>query len=232
MFRAVVLGARLGFSIDAQVLAAIARLRAEIGRSAPARLVEEYYKVLRSGAAARAFHELGRSGLLAHISPEIAFPLDDRLRRSLEALDRYRARFVTTPDTLANSILLGSILVPLGLFQRRSQRRGDDEAPPALPTLGMLPVARRDVERLGLILSLQRRLQDLDVSPRARASLVRRPVFRDALTWLEIHGDAPDAVDYWREAWSELAPDARHADQGVPFPGPRRRRRRRRRSTA
>jgi poly(A) polymerase len=47
MLRAVAMAARLGFRIDAPIDEAIARTRGEIARSAPARLIEEFYKLLR-----------------------------------------------------------------------------------------------------------------------------------------------------------------------------------------
>ena len=62
----------------------------------------------------------------------------------------------------------------------------------------MLPVPRRDVERLRQILSLQRRLLDMDSSPRAKRALLSRGPFGEALTWLEIHGHAPEIVEHWR----------------------------------
>ena len=59
----------------------------------------------------------------------------------------------------------------------------------------MLPVARRDTERLRQILSLQRRLLDMESSPRAKRSLLHRPPFQEALVWMEIHGHAPEALE-------------------------------------
>ena len=50
MLRAIAMAARLGFTIDAPIDNAIGNGRAEIARSAPARLIEEFYKLLRSGA--------------------------------------------------------------------------------------------------------------------------------------------------------------------------------------
>ena len=47
MLRAVAMAARLGFRIDAPIDAAIGTRRGEIARSAPARLIEEFYKLLR-----------------------------------------------------------------------------------------------------------------------------------------------------------------------------------------
>ena len=62
----------------------------------------------------------------------------------------------------------------------------------------MLPLARRDVERLRQILGLQRRLMDMNLSPRAKRALMHRGPFREALTWLEIHGQAPEVLEHWR----------------------------------
>ena len=45
--------------------------------------------------------------------------------------------------------------------------------------------------------SLQRRLRDLTASERAQRSLAHRGIFREALTWMEIHGDSPEVVEHW-----------------------------------
>jgi hypothetical protein len=53
--------------------------------------------------------------------------------------------------------------------------------------------------------------------------LMQRSAFADALTWLEIHGNAPDKLGFWLEN------GAADAGAGEPRPGRRRRRRGRRR---
>ena len=98
----------------------------------------------------------------------------------------------------------------------------EDEGRPGL-NLGILPLARRDVERVHQVLMLQRRLREPSRSPHARRMLMQRSAFADALTWLEIHGDAPDRLAYWREHGAPA-----EADPGGP-PARRRRRRGRRR---
>jgi hypothetical protein len=96
-------------------------------------------------------------------------------------------------------------------------------------SIGMLPLARRDIERLRQILTFQRRLTDLTLSPRARRALMYRGPFREALTWLEIHGHAPEVLEHWR-GFVEAAGSFESEDtQGHGLPAPRRRRRRRRR---
>jgi poly(A) polymerase len=229
MLRAVVMASRLRFAMHPSVVAAIDRLAPEITKSAPPRLLEEYYKILRMGAAAHTFEALGANNLLRHLTPELSTPLPAPLRRALDALDAYRQQFDTPPDTLTNPILLGSLLMPLGLLRRGGLRRHDDDAGPRVaPTLGMLTLPRRDLERLSQILALQRRLLDIDAPPRGLASLMHRTSFREALTWLEIHGDRPDAVSYWKERLAEQgeAP-AGPVGRGDPLARPRRRRRRR-----
>ena len=249
MLRAIVLAARLDFTIDPPVIDAIRAHAGEIARSAPARMIEELYKILRSGAAERAFRQLADVGLLKWIAPELLAIEGEGLWESLAALDRYRHRYESAPESLTNGILLGTLLVPRG-FTGRRPTRVDDHRPPAHETaserrrrerdewrdpkaaLGALPLARRDVERLRQILGLQRRLLDMAASPRAKRALMSRGPFVEALTWLEIHGRAPEIVEHWRgfiEATGVTPqPAAETETVSAAADAPRRRRRRRR----
>jgi poly(A) polymerase len=224
------MASRLGFVIDAPLDAAIIGSRAEITRSAPARLIEEFYKLLRSGASEQAFRMMAERKLLEPIAHDLQKGASERLWRSLAALDAYRKRHDESPDTLTNAVLLGSLLVPLGLIgHARDPARSKLAREPRL-SLGMLPLARRDVERFYQILGLQRRLIDPGLSPRARRALMHRGPFREALAWLEIHGESPGALEHWR-GFLEASGVAASAQEGIDvLPRPRRRRRRRRRS--
>jgi poly(A) polymerase len=229
MLRAVVLAARLEFTIDDPILDSIDSHKHEIARSAPARLLEEYFKILRSGHAEEAFRQLHATGLLKEITPELdAAP--DYLWRSISSLDRYRANFEAAPETLTNAILAGSLLQPLGLVGRR-QRFSADPLERRVE-LGLLPIPRRDVERLQQIISLQHRLMDIQAPSRAQRGLVHRSTFAEAVTWLEIHGERPDVVEHWRQLQAETAPGVPHQHapgELVTAAGPYQRRRRRRR---
>lgn len=236
MLRAVAMAARLDFRIDEPTEAAIAARYPDIARSAPARLIEELYKLLRSGAAERAFRMLAERRLFEPIAPELQEAPPDALAQSLARLDAYRRRFDDAPDTLTNAILLGSMLVPLGHTVRSLTPEPDPDKPtrkePLLLALGMLPLARRDVERLRHLLGLQRRLTDPTLTPRARRTLMQRGPFREALTWLEIHGEVPAVVEHWRGFLeAAAAADGDAPPEAVPdtLPEPARRRRRRRR---
>ena len=268
MLRAIALAARLDFSIEPTLVDAIRTHRHEIAKASLPRLLEEYYKILRAGSSEKAFRGLAEVGLLEPISSELHLGATDPLWNSLAALDAYRRQFESTPDTLTNAILLGSLLIPLGisLHPPRSRSASDDrpmptgstsdEHPmstgwasdgnqmpagsrrlrrPPVPRLGELPLARRDVERLRQIVGMQRRLKDLSAAPRVQRALAHRGIFRDSLTWLEIHGGAPDLVAHWKAVLAESGgtPEAAVAGESPEQEGgqpgqPRRRRRRRR----
>jgi poly(A) polymerase len=257
MLRAIALSSRLDFAIDPTLLQSIRTHRHEIAKSSLPRLLEEYYKILRAGSAEKTFRVLADVGLLEPISSELHHGASEGLWRSLAALDAYRRRFESTPDTLTNAILMGSLLIPLGisLHPGRAPSGGrhasdighagarvvSDTSPsgrlrrPPIPRLGDLPLARRDVERLRQVIGLQRRMKDLAASPRAQRALAHRSIFREALTWLEIHGGSPEIVEHWKALLAESGgPPAESAAGGSEDQQPgqfrsRRRRRRRRR---
>ena len=71
MLRAVALASRLGFTLDPPVVEAIRRHKGEIARSSPARLLEEFYKILRSWYAEATFRGLVEAGLLEPVAGEL-----------------------------------------------------------------------------------------------------------------------------------------------------------------
>jgi poly(A) polymerase len=275
MLRAVAIASRLEFTIDRGTLEAIRSLRGEIVKSSPARILEEFYKILRQGAARRTFQSLHETGLLAYLFPEADRAIaegGEALLGSLARLDEYRNAGHASADQLSNSLLLGTMMVPLGAPLRRAAvpqprrpaRGAEAEAAPAPPAddvaaelraLGetdaeepltpvlpasplALPFARRDLDRLRLILIAQRRLGEVHRAPGVKRLLAGRPYFDDAVRWLEIHGglEGQELAAHWRSLdMGDVAPPAPgEAPAGPPpTPGsglrPRRRRRRRRR---
>jgi poly(A) polymerase len=280
MLRAVALAARLEFTIDRDTGEAIRLLRGEIVRSSPARILEEFYKILRQGRSRETLQLLHEYGLLAYLLPEADRALaegGEALVGSLSRLDEYR-RAGASPDQLTNPLLTGSLLVPLGVPLRRvkvatSKQRTPDrgEADPDTPRddveaearlLGVeeaeestgasarepqieLPFARRDLERLHLVLLAQRRLREAQTPASARRMLAARNYFEESLRWLEIHGgpEGRELAAQWQvlaaspaenqprggprpTAGSDGGPEA---SESAPGQGRRRRRRRRRR---
>ena len=122
MLRAVAIAARLDFAIDADTAEAVRSLRGEIVRSSSARILEEFYKILRQGRSRRTFEMLHEHGLLAYLLPEADRAIaagGEALLSSLARLDAYRQAGLATPDQLTNPIVMGSLVVPLGIPLRR-----------------------------------------------------------------------------------------------------------------
>jgi poly(A) polymerase len=241
MLRAVVMASRLGFELDPLVVEAIAEHRALIATAAPARLLEEYYKILRSGYAEATFRALGRARLLELITPELKSP-PDVFWDWLERLDQYRQRHESAPPELTNSILVSALLMPTGAWDERSAsqplpREGSRTGKRRRPAVsgdridfGILPVARRDMEGLRHIMQIVPKLSDPLLPERVARSIVARSAFPEALVWMEIYGDSPEIVAEWKHA-RETAGEDEDGSAPPPFAGedPQRRRRRRRR---
>lgn len=279
MLRAVALACRLDFTIDRDTREAIRFLRGEIVKSSAARMLEEVYKILRQGAARATFLALHDTGLLAYLLPEADRAIrgeGNALLDSLGRLDAHRNAGLATSEQLTNTLLLGSLLVPLGAPLRGAaavprrepdadpeageepQERevpvdvaaelaalgateADEPAPaarPLAPAPLALPFARRDLDRLRLILFAQRRLREVERSPSVKQLLASRVYFDEALRWLEIHGgaDGQQLAAHWRslDLGDVPAPVASPTgEHGLPArAGNRRRRRRRRRGPA
>ena len=225
MLRAAVFAARLGFTIDDLVLDAIKVLKPLIAKASAARLLEEYYKILRSGYAEASFRVLHELGLLQLMTPELKKP-SDAVWEALARLDAYRRRFDAPPPELNNTLLMGTLLAPLGLVGRRLSAASETRV-----QLGMLPVARRDMDRLAQVLTMLPRLTDPELPTRIAKSLPNRPAFVDALAWLQIFGDVPEVVEQWTAVRDAMPkPAAGEVDAaGTDTTGRKRKRRRGRR---
>ncbi|RMH36422.1 MAG: polynucleotide adenylyltransferase PcnB [Deltaproteobacteria bacterium] len=72
ILRAIKFAARLGFSIEPVTYAALVRHREEINKCAAPRVLEEFYRLLRGGAARRSMELLVETGVAATLSPHLA----------------------------------------------------------------------------------------------------------------------------------------------------------------
>jgi poly(A) polymerase len=114
--RAVRFAARLGFIIAPDTFEAMRRHAGELSRCAPARVLEETFKILRCGGSARAFELLRACGALPVVLPALASGLDrwdEPRRRSffahLAALDQ----LVRSGEEVSDAVLLGALLMHL-----------------------------------------------------------------------------------------------------------------------
>ena len=139
-----------------------------------------------------------RSGCSSRFQRELHRGAADPLWRSLAELDAYRRRFESTPGHADQRRSCSAACSSRSGFAASAFGPSRKETASARARLGALPLARRDVERLRQILGLQRRLRDVTASPRAQRALAHRSLFPETLTWFEIHGDDPGAVEKWK----------------------------------
>lgn len=78
MLRAAKFAALLGFQMDQACLKAIRKNREELLKASSARMLEEYYKIFRTGRAYEVFTSLAEAGLFRTMFPEASEASDDR----------------------------------------------------------------------------------------------------------------------------------------------------------
>lgn len=236
--RAVRFAARLGFTIAPDTFEAMRRYAGELARCAPARVLEETFKILRCGGSARAFELLRACGALPVILRPLAAAVDSwdgERRRAFHAHLAALDRMVRSGEEVPDAVLLGALLMHLGepAPARREGPEGDaaepgdpgreDDLLAQLISTSRLP--RKVAERARLALHAQRTLRD---PPRRRRRRGRGPggqlQLSDAVQLLRISveatGEGRDVLE--RVTGSEreepaAAPDALLDDAG---PGP------------
>jgi poly(A) polymerase len=222
MIRAVKFAARLDFTIEADTWHALLECAPDIARCSRARLVEELYKLLRGGSAARAFELMIQANLFQHIWPAFISLFDDGeggglhrpirgesqelpsalFWRYLAALDDYVSETGQTPSNgVIQAILFAPLLDRELLESPRSDLdvRIDDLMTPPCASLG---VARRDRELARQIFMAHRRMIHPSGRRGRKTSLVQRQYFHDALLFLgfsvEVRDRDGSALDHWR----------------------------------
>jgi len=207
--RAVRFAARLGFIIAPDTFEAMRRHAGELARCAPARVLEETFKILRCGGSARAFELLRACGALPVVLPALGAGLDawdDSRRRGffahLAALDR----LVRAGEDVSDAVLLGTLLMHLqggGTLGPRGGRAppsadasaspppvaGRSPAPPpiapgqphpAAPALASSDHGQADTEADGLLASLVATSRlPRKIAERTRLALHAQRAFRD-----------------------------------------------------
>src|SRR5512147_2595645 len=199
--RAVRFAARLGFAIDPECFAAMRRHAGELARCAPPRVLEETFKILRCGNAARALELLRASGALPVVLPALAEHLDRRGeegRRSVQAHLAALDALVRSGAEVSDAVLLGALLVHLPAGED-GRMRAAEELLAQLVTSARLP--RRVAERTRLAMGAQASLRG---PARRRRGFGAQAYFEDALRLLEVSvratGEGAEDLARWRAA--------------------------------
>ncbi len=187
IIRAVKFGVRLGLHIEDETLDSMKRHAPLIKECAPARLVEEVFKLLRSGNSASCFELLYETKVLHHLMPSLASAVEQAPDE--QPSWRYMARAdekIKEGNHLSDATMLCALLYPFvsHLFAMRGDIVPKLEETLA-ETLGTMRFTKRHMAKVRQVFMAQRRLHGSPVTRKAR-QLLDREYAADALDFKEI----------------------------------------------
>jgi len=197
ILRAVKFAARCDLTIEAETYRSMMEHKAELAKCAQARVTEEFYRLLRAGAARRSFELLVETGLLEFLLPEMAQAWksgddDPEVKRRIERFWAYlRAldeSIMAHEQPPSDAMILATLLLPplrdaLSPDAVPMQNMAKIVADSVQPVLDRLKASRRDSELSRQILLTLRYLLPSKRPTRQRARLANRPFYQDA-AWL------------------------------------------------
>jgi poly(A) polymerase len=221
ILRAIKFSARLDFGISPEVYDAMVECRAALARAAKPRLFDELVKLLRSGAAHRAFWLMWEIGLLDVLLPELSTYLadqpdeEDTFWRLLDAVDS-----ATRENGPLDDVVLVTILLAEPLKEACNGARDRVEAAYRFleAIVDRLNVPRRIAEPVRRVVAILPRLESGKGGRFERSSL------------FNVVREVADLYARARGEHVEQRPDEpRYTVEGEPGTGATRKRRRRRR---
>lgn len=197
ILRAVKFAARCDLTIEAETYGRMMEHKAELAKCAQARVTEEFYRLLRAGAAHRSFELLVETGLLEFLLPELAQAWrnendDPEIKRRV---DRFWAYLRGLDETIlargeppSDAMILAMLLLPplrevLSPDGPPVDNIAQLVASSAQPVLDRLKASRRDSDLCRQILLALRYLLPSSKARRPPHRLASRPFYRDAV-WL------------------------------------------------
>ena len=197
ILRAVKFAARCDLTIEAETYRSMMEHKAELAKCAQARVTEEFYRLLRAGAARRSFELLVETGLLEFLLPEMAqaWKSGDDDPEGKRRIERFWAYLRALDESIAthdqppsDAMILATLLLPplrdaLSPDTVPVQNMAKVVADSVQPVLDRLKASRRDSELCRQILLTLRYLLPSKRPTRQRARLASRPFYQDA-AWL------------------------------------------------
>jgi poly(A) polymerase len=212
--------ARFGFNVDPAALHALTECRDQITKSSPARVLEEIFRMLESGAAEPFFRLLAESKLLAILFPSLnsffRHTGGESIYAHLKVVDSMNIR--GHYKTLDRSLLTAALVFPILEHEIKVTFSAKDK----IPHLGEIMhlsdalihkllfesfshFPRKLRHNAQFILHMQYRLTPLDQARHPRTRIVRQKGFIQALTFLKLrallHHDLFKTYEYWKRQY-------------------------------
>lgn len=197
ILRAVKFAARCNLTIEGETYRLMMEHKAELAKCAQARVTEEFYRLLRAGAAKRSFELLVETGLLEFLVPELAQAwskesddpeVKQRIQRFWAYLAALDESILTRGETPSDAMILATFLLPplrdvLSPDGQPTQNISQIVGQSVEPILARLKASRRDSELCRQILLTLRYLLPSNPPRRRPSRLSGRPFYQDAV-WL------------------------------------------------
>jgi len=234
MIRLLKFRARFGFKVAEETNLALLECRSEILKSSQARIIEEFLRMLESGAAEPFFRLMAEKGLLELMLPRLAEFIDSE---DGEEVFDYLAEVdeISLEDRpLKRPVLLSALLFPL-LEKHIKDRFLDRDRIPHLGDLfqevrdtlheifhPFFTLSRRMKSEMTSLLTSQYRLTPFEPKPNRRFRIPRDPDFGLALKFLELRSQIEPGLQETHEKWARAYTS--HKEKYKPPPRQRRRR--------
>lgn len=229
MIRLIKFIARFDFNVEDETIQALGQCKNEIMKSSPARILEEFFRMLESGAASAFFHQMSEYGLLDLLFPHLAQFLKTEIGKEiyqyLDAADRINQHF--GPASLERSVLASCLVFPM-LEQQILDHQKIKERPLHFGDILMLSAStiknivtssfshfpRRISSTMGFILSTQYRLTPLSGKRNYRLRLFKHREFVQCLKFLKLRSlvkeDLSEAYATWKKVYRQ---QEKHGDR-------------------
>ncbi len=202
MIRLLKFQARFNFNICQEASSALINCREEILKSSPARILEEFLRMLESGYSTSFLHLLKEKGFLKLLMP--GFEFSEKIIPYVEALDQLiQQDRHHLPD---RSLLIACLVYPLLKQDIESNDFAHinatlDDVLQDMISSSFMPFPRRLRTLTGFILSSQFRLTPPGQKKPVRFRLARHPDFQLALQFLHLRALVDDSLKDVYHLW-------------------------------
>lgn len=229
MLRLLKFRARFGFNIDPQARKALIDCREEIIKSSPARLLEEMFRMLESGAAAPFFSLMQEAGFLQLLMPPLADFLNTEHGKQIYLLlasaDKMNRKQLKNP--LDRSVLTACLLFPLlereieleYISKGLTPHLGDAtllsaSVVKAIVTSSFTHFPRRISAITSFILATQYRLNPVSGKRNLRPRMLHHKEFELALSFFRVRANVDFGLRETYNAWHGVFKQrGRHGDR-------------------
>ena len=241
MIRLVKFRARFGFEIEMETKNALKQCIDEIVKSSPARILEEIFRMLESGASSSFFHLMKDSGLLKILFPVLTEFLESAHGQTiydlLSAADQIN---MNSRYPLERPVLVSCLLFPLLESEIQKEYLSKNHTPhlgeiimltgsliKGIMTSSVSHFPRRMSSSMSYILSTQYRLTPLSGKQQHPTKFMRNKEFGLAIKFLKVRAlcnkDVVDAYGGWNRQYRHYNRRGEH--KKPPHPPPQRKRR-------